>query len=142
MKLIFDTNSIINIIQKEPDNAISIFRDRFISVLSFFELGNVIWKLLYRKLINQNEGFKLCDTFASLWSSFKIISPEITQFKEIVQLAIQQNITFYDAAFIHYAKINHLTLVTDDGQMNKIAKQFVPVRSSENILSQENNEKL
>ncbi len=142
MKLIFDTNSIINIIQKEPDNAISVFRDRFISVLSFFELGNVIWKLLHRKLINQNEGFRLCDTFASLWSSFKIISPDVTHLKDIVQFAIQQNITYYDASFIHYAKINHLTLVTDDGQMNRIAKQFVPVSSSENILSQENNEKV
>ena len=71
-----------------------------------------------------------------------MVIPFETQVKEIVQLAIQQNITFYDASFIHYAKINHLTLVTDDGLMNKIAKQFVPVSSSENILSQENNEKL
>ncbi|MBD3191150.1 MAG: hypothetical protein GF308_10920 [Candidatus Heimdallarchaeota archaeon] len=109
------------------------FQDQFLTELSYYEFGNILWKLKYHEIISQKELQELSELIKDLWYFFNIISYKIEQFNEILTLAIQNKITFYDSSFIFYAKGHSLILVSDDEKMRTIVEKFVTVISSEDL---------
>jgi predicted nucleic acid-binding protein len=49
----------------------------------------------------------------------------VRDLNSVFKLAYRENITIYDALYLHYVLQNKLTLVTDDENLLKKARQYV-----------------
>ncbi|NHI94357.1 MAG: PIN domain-containing protein [Candidatus Lokiarchaeota archaeon] len=133
MTYLFDTSTIINIIQDKPDKAIKIFKGHNLLDLSYYELGNVLWKFDHRKLFNKDEIKKIRETIELIWNIFRILKLNIEDFESTLNIAFENKITFYDASFIYLAHKSNFTLVSDDIKMITIGKKYGNVINSNEI---------
>ncbi len=97
--------------------------------LALFELGNVIWKECYiHKNISLDEAKKLLNEISQLLEVMRIIN--VDKLKEnILSLAANLGITYYDASYVYVAKEQKLTLVTEDKRLKNVAMQVVRVKN-------------
>ncbi|MHA1253345.1 MAG: type II toxin-antitoxin system VapC family toxin [Candidatus Helarchaeota archaeon] len=124
LEILIDTSSLFKIftIQKAE-----IFKKIIFSIidLTFFEVGNVIWKhvsILHR--IDANEGKNLYKLITNLL--FNQNRLKIEEFlDEILEFSIKNHINFYDATYIVSAKNFEKILLTEDKKLKKAAEKFV-----------------
>ena len=115
-RYLLDTSALINI--KDKINIDEFAKQEkvqlFITQLTPFEFGNVIWKFYNRGIISRDEAVIELDYFEKLLD-LKILN--IINFEkrlEALKVAIELKISYYDAAYIATAKHNNLILITDD----------------------------
>ncbi|WP_290597159.1 MULTISPECIES: type II toxin-antitoxin system VapC family toxin [unclassified Archaeoglobus] len=91
--------------------------DKFAAItLTPYEVGNALWKeVRFGKIKNREVVFNL---FKEFLEGVTLI--EIRPFwREIAELAIKENLTFYDASYLHVARVSNLKLVTEDSDLTK-----------------------
>lgn len=87
------------------------------SSLTEYELGNVLWKEAKRKRID----FKLAaQTYSDVLSELKKF--DANNLSAILTLALERNLTFYDASYAFIAENEGLILVTEDTELLKKCK--------------------
>jgi predicted nucleic acid-binding protein len=129
---IFDSSSIINLCGEKK---ISKLIEGWTINLTFYELGNAVWKQVYAyKTIDENEANKLLDALTEVF--MRLRKPEKENSLEILKIALKDGLTYYDAAYIQAAIENKLTLVTDDKQLLEVGKKYVRVLTSDEISRQ------
>jgi predicted nucleic acid-binding protein len=133
MKFLFDSSALMNIIQIRGSKAYDLLKNNFTIDLTYYEIGNIIWKFVYRKLISLQEGSELIENMEGVFNSLNVIQSKIDDIKPIFAIATKQNITFYDSAFIHYSKKEGKILITDDKKLIKVARAIVEVRESQDL---------
>jgi len=115
--ILYDASAFFELLKQE-----TISKDSFILDLGIYEIGNVLWKqknLL--KTIDKNEANKFME-FVGVWESIiRTIPPD--DFSKIYEIAERNNTTFYDSAYIHFAKKYALNLLTCDEKLYKTAKK-------------------
>lgn len=80
------------------------------------------------------EGIKvLMGAIADLMEWMNKISVSDLNLVEVIELAINKEVTFYDAAYIAAAKLGRLVLVTDDAKLARVASRLVKVKSSKEL---------
>ncbi|MEM0016754.1 MAG: type II toxin-antitoxin system VapC family toxin [Saccharolobus sp.] len=100
---VFDTSAIINIIQKYGSKSIDIFKKAKTADLALYEIGNFLWKIRKSELV---EDFI---------NTLKFIEIErIGLNKDVIQLAINESLTYYDAVYLFLSRKYNLQLVSDD----------------------------
>lgn len=125
MKKLFDTSAIINLIQTLADDAVPILTNQYILDLSFYEAGNVVWKLHYRKLISSEDAMILLSRLQNIWHNMEVIIFNPLTLQIIYRLAENYNLSFYDASFLHHSVNLNAILITDDKKLqNKIPKRY------------------
>ena len=88
-----------------------------ITSLTEYELGNALWKEAKRKKID----FKLAaQTFSDVLSELTKIS--VSSIGDILIIALERNLAFYDASYAHIAEREGLKLVTEDMELIKKCK--------------------
>ena len=126
---LFDTSAIINLCGLKN---IEVLQLGATINLAFYEMGNAIWKHVHtRKNLNLIEGETVLKTLIEVFHGMQILDNGVEI--EILRLASNHNLTFYDASFLEVAIHHNLSLVTDDKKLGKVAKEFVPVMSSINL---------
>jgi predicted nucleic acid-binding protein len=136
---IFDSSSIINLCGEKK---ISKLIEGWTINLTFYELGNAVWKQVYAyKTIDENEANKLLDALTEVF--MRLRKPEKENSLETLKIALKEGLTYYDAAYIQAAIENKLALVTDDKQLLEVGKKYVRVLTSDEISRQlkQNNAK-
>jgi len=129
---IFDSSSIINLCGEKK---ISKLIEGWTINLTFYELGNAVWKQVYAyKTIDENEANKLLDALMEVF--MRLRKPEKENSLEILKIALKEGLTYYDAAYIQAAIENKLALVTDDKQLLEVGKKYVRVSTSDEISRQ------
>lgn len=94
-----------------------------VSSLTEYEIGNVLWK--------ENQQKKLRDPkrIATIFS--EAVHPlqriEIDSIADVLAIAIERNLTFYDASYAHIAEKQNLKLVTQDTDLLKKCKVAIPI---------------
>ena len=128
MKL-FDSSAIINLCgEKEVDKLL----EGWTLHLAFYELGNAVWKQAHiHKTITVNEANIVLDSLTAVFKKLK--KPEMGDPLEILKIAIDEGLTYYDAAYIRAAVENALTLVTNDKQLYKIGKKYVETITTDEL---------
>ena len=131
MKGLFDASAIINLAISSGAKATGEISGGSGIPLTFYELGNSIWKLhLQLKKISKEEAKTLLENSLRLYGLLGKISLE-GEGAKIEELAISQRITFYESSYLYAAKRENLTLVTDDERLAGAAKsQKISVVSS------------
>jgi predicted nucleic acid-binding protein len=114
MKLI-DTSYFYDVILSK-DQALVL--DSYVLDLTLYELGNVLWKH-YKKLKTISKSDYLTFQNSILDLSLNVIRFDQCDFSAISSLADRFNLTFYDSAYVFYAKKYRLDLLTHDSLMKE-----------------------
>jgi predicted nucleic acid-binding protein len=98
-----------------------------VSSLTEYEIGNVLWKE------NQQKKLKNPRRIATIFS--EAVRPmqkiEIDSIADVLAIAIERNLTFYDASYVHIAEKQNLKLVTQDTDLLKKCKVAIPIDKME-----------
>ena len=114
-KYLIDTSALWNIRNKiDPEVILEEGIKLYITHLTPFEYGNILWKSYQRGKITKKDVENEVDLLEKLIDTqvLKIIA--IKNYKQIADTSIKLNITFYDASYVATAKQHKLPLVTDD----------------------------
>ena len=135
-ELLFDASSLVDLIRSSDEESKSEAINRgTILDLTYYELGNVVWKQAgLTKVLSEKETETLTEALATMLGFVKRIEPSQADFSKILDTARGERLTFYDASYIHFAKKNELTLVTNDGRLSKIAKKYAKVASATDVV--------
>ena len=94
-----------------------------VSSLTEYEVGNVLWKE------NQQKKLKDPRRIAAIFS--EAISPlkkiEIDSLANVLALAIERQLTFYDASYAYIAEKENMKLVTQDTDLLKKCKVAISI---------------
>ncbi|MEM1554517.1 MAG: type II toxin-antitoxin system VapC family toxin [Thermoproteota archaeon] len=90
-----------------------------------YELNNSLWKAVRRSLMS-------VDTALACVEAFSKISPELIQLDlsrqlEALKIASEEDVSFYDSAYIVTARATSSTLVSADSDMISVARKYVSV---------------
>jgi len=94
-----------------------------VSSLTQYEVGNVLW------LENKHGKLKDPQKISAIFS--EAIAPlrkfEIDSITDVLAIAIERNLTFYDASFAYIAEKQDMKLVTQDTDLLKKCKTAIPI---------------
>ena len=84
--------------------------------LTFYEVGNAIWKEFYlHKRVK--DPVTLAELFREFLSRLKVI--EDPPMEEVMKVAVDRGLTFYDASYVCAAESRGLLLVSEDADLRK-----------------------
>ena len=95
-----------------------------VSSLTEYEIENVLWRE------NQQNKLKDPTRIAAIFS--EALSPlrklEIDSLANVLAVAIERHLTFYDASYAYLAEKDNLRLVTRDTDLMKKCKLAIPIK--------------
>jgi predicted nucleic acid-binding protein len=104
--------------------------------LTYYEIGNAIWKETVLLKLLTPEGARTLQTMAqTVLTRTDCMSPEPDSFEKIIEIARTEKLTFYDASYIYFAKEKMLRLVTEDTELKTKAQKYVKVQNLTSLLS-------
>jgi predicted nucleic acid-binding protein len=124
VKGLFDANAIVNLTANEASAAIDATRGGSALNLTFFEIGNSVWKThqLLKKL-SLDEARSLLEVSIQLLARLEILNLTREDALQIMELANTHGITFYDSSYLYASKKNKLSLITDDARLGRVAQK-------------------
>ncbi len=125
---LFDSSAIINLCNREK--ASKLFNEWTLD-LTIYELGSATWKLTRIRKIKPEEAFTVLEALTGIYG--KMRKTKIKNHEKTLKIALKENLTFYDAAYISVAIENNLTLITDDEKLYKAARKYTKVLRSHEV---------
>jgi len=128
VSFIFDSSAIINLC---GDRKAEKLMDGWTLNLAIYELGNAVWKQVkIHKKITVEEANLVLDSLTEVFRRLRKPATENTL--KTLEIAVKEDLTYYDASYISAALENDLTLVTDDDKLYRAGKKYVrTVKSNE-----------
>lgn len=119
-RYLIDTSALYPMLLK----GIQIDPDRFaVTTLTEYEIGNVLWKEGRNKRLKDPK--RVAEIFEDAIKNLERYG--IGSIPEVLRLALDMKLTFYDASYIHIAKSEGFVLVTEDSALLKMSKNAVNV---------------
>jgi predicted nucleic acid-binding protein len=116
MKYLFDSSAIFKAIK---ENKIEVLAGNCTIELARYELGNILWKeRTLHGTFSEQEAQILAKAVKNTLALMDIIETAGHE-EQILQTAVNQKITYYDASYAHIAKTKQLTLITEDTRLIK-----------------------
>jgi len=111
---LFDASALYKLltVYKDYTNKID-YNYIYILDLTFYEIGNTIWKDYY--LLKRITDFtETSEVIYEILKELNIIENLSLSFIEIIKIAIEKNLTYYDASYVYASKNFRLILVSED----------------------------
>lgn len=125
MKYLFDSSAIFRAIK---ENKIELLIGNYTLELARYDLGNIVWKDYFLQAkISKDEAKMILKAIKHTLIIMDVIPVESNE-EEILDLAIQLKTTFYDASYVHLARLRELQLITED--LHLIKKAISTVKAS------------
>jgi predicted nucleic acid-binding protein len=83
--------------------------------LAQYELGNVVWKEVTRNKISESEGAKFVKFISKVISLMEILKIGIRS--EVLKVAVDNNLSYYDASYLYASISMKDVLVTEDKKL-------------------------
>jgi predicted nucleic acid-binding protein len=100
------------------------FEQYEISALTEYELGNILWKENRKKQLENPK--RIAEIFQeSIADSSKI---NVDSMVNVLMIAIERNLTFYDASYAYLAEKENIKLVTEDVDLLKKCKCAIHIK--------------
>jgi len=118
-KFLLDASAIYSLLT-ELGHRVFDFIDIFVVLdLTLYEIGNAIWKNYKRgKVVDIGVVVKVFEELLSLLKRVNIDS----EIEGVMRIAVENNLTFYDASYLYIAKKYGLKLVTEDRELLKFSE--------------------
>ena len=123
MRLIFDASSIAETLIQRMEDAADTLAGESTLDLAIYEMGNVVWKESRRRKRTQEETSTIMGHLEQVLSVMNIQRTQISDMKTIMGNATKFNLSFYDSSYLTAAKTLEGTLVTEDEQLRRAAKE-------------------
>lgn len=129
MKHLFDSSSIINLCSERKIEGLL---EGCTLNLAFYELGNAVWKQVHlHKALTQEEGVEALAALTEVYGQMRALHVEDSS--SILNIAVEEGLTYYDASYIHAAIKNDAMLVTDDRRLHTAASKYVETATSDEL---------
>ncbi|MEM1509154.1 MAG: type II toxin-antitoxin system VapC family toxin [Thermofilaceae archaeon] len=103
--------------------------------LAIYEATNAVWKECYLlRKIGEETAYKLIGLLSKVFNVLDLYTVRGFE-REVVNIAVKEGITVYDAAYIYIAAQNKLVLVTDDKKLMNTAKKYVNTATTIEIVT-------
>ena len=122
---LLDSSAIAITLKELHEKSIELLDGKNTLNLAYYEIGNIIWKeCVLKRLISPEEAVENAEGIAKILGIMKIEKINSSEdFMEAMKLATRLKLTFYDASYLYVAKRKGLTLVTEDDELYKKAKE-------------------
>ena len=128
MSYLLDANAFLDLVKRR-----TLVKGQYILDLTIYEIGNAIWKeAVLFKTLTKDEAVTLMDEITNIVQKLNIIRIQ-DDLDKIMEIAIKEQLTFYDAAYLYFAKKYQLILVTNDKKLYNAAKDKIKVLRSDEI---------
>ena len=126
-----DASALVNVVKRGKLGALS--RASTLD-LALYESLNAVWKEVYlQKRLRRETGLKFAKVVASVLALTEKHSIGGLE-EKVLELALEEGLTVYDAAYICVASEKGLTLVTDDEKLRRAASKYVKTATSLKML--------
>ena len=123
---VFDASSLVAVLLDDDAPPVSILYDGHVLDLTFYEAGNVLWKIhALQDRTTAEEHAELVSLLADLRRELVVHDLEEIGFEAVMDVATETELTFYDAGYIACAETLETTLVTEDGELLAAANEHV-----------------
>lgn len=126
MTLLFDTSSLVTVILDQGGRGVDQLFDEYVLDLTFYETGNVIWKAhALQDRLDADDLERLLSFLERLESQVTVLSVDSLEFERTMEVAVDEELTFYDAAYVACAERDDHRLVTEDRELRSCARSYV-----------------
>jgi len=134
-KYLFDASSIVNLVKR---GITKVFEHGLTIDLAYYESLNAVWKeYSILKKIDRETALKYVEVLSTVFQAIETTS--ILGYEpEVFELALRENLTVYDASYLHIAIREKLILVTDDSKLKQHVVNYVKALSTAEFLEEEN----
>jgi len=115
-KYLIDTSSLFNLLSTASQHGQDLLENSFITDLTIFEIGNVLWKRKDSGLKGMPEEkiMALSKVIGNILKEVARCTVTAAEIPDILALAIKRKITFYDASYIHVCNREKIGLISED----------------------------
>jgi len=130
MKLLLDASTLIPLLLDYGERLLDITAKMQLYVidLTFYEVGNSLWKLVsLAKTISLEDAVEILEVLDVLVKRGLIIAVSFNKLDphRIIELAAAEKLTFYDTSYIVAAEKLNATLATEDRELREKAGKYV-----------------
>ena len=118
MDRLYDASAFFNILLRETQRGH--LMGQAVLDLTQYELGNAACKNSGR---GEEAMLKLLDTYTNLIKDMYVMNVSTMELKAAT-MGMKTKLTFYDSAYVVVAKEYGLAIVTDDGDMSEVARDY------------------
>ncbi|MEM1631700.1 MAG: type II toxin-antitoxin system VapC family toxin [Thermofilum sp.] len=132
MKAIVDASSLLLMIKNVEEEALLDKLDGLATLdLAFYEIGNALWKQVVRGVASREEVERTALAIGKLLLVKGVIKVGWRDlgYSAILNLAVDNGITFYDASYLAASIAFGVPLVTEDEKLRRVAAKYVEVAS-------------
>ena len=136
-RLLIDASSLM-LLMKTANNqtALDHLRTSFLLDLTFYEVGNAIWKeTCLTKFLTKNESEVLRNRVQIVLARINKILNEASSFRKILDISESEKLTFYGSSYLFAAKEKGLVLITEDSKLRAKAEKHAEVQNVATLLS-------
>jgi len=98
-----------------------------VSSLTEYEIGNVLWRENKKKKLKN--PVRIAEIFSETIRDFRKIG--IDSIVNVLTIAIERDLTFYDASYAYIAEKEKIKLVTEDADLLKKCKSAINIKNVE-----------
>ncbi|MEM2589814.1 MAG: type II toxin-antitoxin system VapC family toxin [Zestosphaera sp.] len=132
MQYLYDASAILNVVKK---GKLRVFLEGCTLDLAIYEVTNAVWREYYLlKKIKIETAYKLIELLSKVFDILDLFTIKGFE-KEVVDIAVKEGVTIYDASYIYITAKNKLTLVTDDRELVDVARKYVNLVTTNEIAT-------
>lgn len=120
IRYLLDTSAIYPLVLSLRERLLDYSSHFSVLDLTLYEVGNVIWKEYRRGRIRNPQV--VANLFQEVLNIIQVL--KVSDMREILDLAINENLTFYDASYLHAARQYKLKLITEDLDLQRFPESI------------------
>ena len=135
MSYVFDTSSLMAVLLDGESPDIGVLFDEHTVELTFYEAGNVLWKVAHlQERMSAEETRRLVGILEDLRLELVVHRLADLGIGAVLETGIERELTFYDGAHLRCAETLDATLVTEDSELRNVAGDRVKVCELDEVV--------
>jgi len=115
LEAMLDASALYPLLKRLGEKAASLLTKLAILDLTKYELGNAIWKEYKLGLLKNRENpIVLWSKIMEEMSTYRVKTQHL---RDLEKIAVERDLTFYDASYIYMAETRNLKLITEDEEL-------------------------
>ncbi len=137
MKHLLDASAFMLLIKNaDVKSTVECLQESLILDLTFYEVGNAIWKeSTLTKRLTQEEAEQLGTLAQTVLSKTNRLTNDAESFQKILEIAQKEKLSYYDSSYIYSTKTSGLALVTEDEELKAKGKKYITTQTIADLLS-------
>lgn len=137
MKCLIDASSLLLLVKKaDVKSTVQCLQGSFVLDLTFYEVGNAIWKeSVLMKFLTLKEAERLGTLAQTILAKVDRVDSGAENFQKILEIAQTEKLSYYDSSYVYFAKKAALPLVSEDKGLRAKAQKYIDVHTVAELLS-------